>query len=384
MIGAVGSLLRRFWNRPRVPAPSRVWRDWVLVVALIAGVVIEAIARAELHWPIISAAVGVTLALTLLWRRTHPLPMVLIAFGAMAALDLAERIRGLEPVELYSSAGALILIYALVRWGAGREIVVGLAVVVASATISLVAKSSTVTDAVGGACVLAAAIAIGAGVRARASSRALEAEQHKLQERARIARDLHDTVAHHVSAIAVRAQAGLVTSASDPDATRDALRVIEVEASQALREMRSMVGVLRTDDAAALAPAPGLAQLAQLASTEGGVEVSVEIDGSVGDLSASAATALFRIAQESVTNARRHARELTRVHVKLDGDATAVTLTVSDDGSGGTDDQASSTGFGITGMTERARLLGGSLTSGTRGGRGWTVCATLPRNGAVR
>lgn len=107
--------------------------------------------------------------------------------------------------------------------------------------------------------------ALGAAFRYRASARMRELDQVKLLERERLARDLHDTVAHHVSAIAIRAQAGLATSVLQPDAATDALHVIEAEASRTLAEMRSMVRVLRRNEPADLAPSPGITDLEQLA-----------------------------------------------------------------------------------------------------------------------
>jgi signal transduction histidine kinase len=202
----------------------------------------------------------------------------------------------------------------------------------------------------------------------------------KLLERERLARDLHDTVAHHVSAMIIRAQAGLATAASDPSAATDALRVIEAEASRALAEMRGIVKVLRTDEPADLAPAPRVADLHGLAGRHVlGPAVEVAVSGDVEDLPSPVGTALYRLAQESVTNARRHARNATRIEVSVVADESSVRLRVTDDGEAAPARAAGSGGFGLAGMVERAGLVGGTCEAGPGPGRGWTVTAVLPR-----
>ena len=122
---------------------------------------------------------------------------------------------------------------------------------------------------------------------------------------------MHDTVAHHVSAIAIRAQAGRVVGANDPAAALDALEVIEREASRTLAEMRGIVGTLRGGEDAEFAPQPGLADLERLASTDGAPRVEVNVARHVGDVGPTVGAALYRVAQEAITNARRHARGAT-------------------------------------------------------------------------
>jgi signal transduction histidine kinase len=168
--------------------------------------------------------------------------------------------------------------------------------------------------------------------------------------------------------------------ASHPDAAADALRVIEAEASQALAEMRAMVRVLRHDQPAALAPQPRITDLSQLSGrSRPGPAVDVEVVGDVTGVPAPVSAAVFRLAQESVTNARRHARNATRIEVSVIVDEASVRLQVSDDGDPSTTRQASSPGYGLVGMIERAGLLGGTCDAGPSRGRGWTVTAVLPR-----
>jgi signal transduction histidine kinase len=205
-----------------------------------------------------------------------------------------------------------------------------------------------------------------------------------MREREQLARELHDTVAHYVSAIAVRAQAGRTLAATQPAAAVDALEVIEEAASRTLTELRAIVGALRDGDEADLAPQRGVADIARLASAADGPRVDVELSGDLEGLQPILGAAVYRIAQESITNAVKHARHATRIEVRVSGDRDCVRLTVRDDGDpapSGTDPAA---GYGLAGMSERAALLGGTLEAGPGAGSGWTVTAVLPRSGAAR
>ncbi|MFI6575506.1 sensor histidine kinase [Nocardiopsis sp. NPDC050513] len=374
----VDTLLRSVWDEPRPsdPPPRTRW-DWALVGALVAVAVVEGLLRPDLPWRALTVAVVAGLALTLPWRRTRPLAVLAVAFGVSAAFPL---LTGGTSAAMYTMAYLLLLPYALVRWGSGREIVAGAVIVLAQSGVGAVVDG--VADTVGGFAVLFSVGALGAALRFRAKARARELDQVRLRERERVARDLHDTVAHHVSAMAIRAQAGLVTAESRPGAAVDALRVIESEAARALTEMRAMVRALRRSDPADLAPHPGVGDLRRLAGRDrSGPSVQVEVDGAVDDLPPSVAAAVFRLAQESVTNARRHARNATRVEVRVTADDTSVRLRVSDDGDAVR--PTASRGYGLTGMFERAGLLGGSCEAAPDPGGGWTVTAVLPRNGGA-
>ncbi|MEH1122964.1 sensor histidine kinase [Micromonospora sp. CPCC 206061] len=371
-------LLRSVWDEPRPPgAPHRVWRDWALVAVLVPLVVLEAVVRwSDLHAPVVALVITAGLMPTLLWRRTRPLLMVAIAFGTCAVTPLFT---GAEP-DMNSLAFMILLPYAVFRWGSGREAVLGLAIMYAKLGLAAALGDISLGEAGGGSVVLFAAMAVGAAVRYRAGARLRELDQAKLLERERLARDLHDTVAHHVSAMAIRAQAGLATAPADPAAATDALRVIEAEATQALAEMRAMVRVLRRGEPAERAPTPRVSDLDQLAGrTRPGPAVEVELVGDVDALPPPVGTAIYRLAQESVTNARRHARHATRIEVRVAVDDAAVRLRVSDDGEATAARQASSSGYGLVGMMERAGLLGGTCEAGPAPDRGWTVTAVLPR-----
>jgi signal transduction histidine kinase len=375
----VQALLRPLWDEPR-PAdpPARVWRDWVLVAVLVPATLLETLLRPDLPHRALAVVLTVGLVPTLLWRRTRPLLMVAIAFAASAG---ASVLTGGNPPEPATVVYVLLLPYALFRWGSGREIVLGSAIMLARMALTLATGELLAGEAAGGLAVLAATCALGGALRYRASARLRELDQVKLLERESLARDLHDTVAHHVSAIAIRAQAGIATSATRPDAAVEALAVIEAEATRTLAEMRSMVHVLRRAGQAELAPSPRIADLAGLADTGGtGPAVDVAFSGDVDDVPPSVAAAVYRLAQESVTNSRRHARNATRIEVRVAADESAVRLHVRDDGDGGAA-RAPGSGYGLVGMIERAELLGGTCEAGPGPGRGWTVTAALPRAG---
>jgi signal transduction histidine kinase len=305
--------------------------------------------------------------------------MVAIAFAVCGLAPLV--MRGHAP-ELNTLAFIVLLPYALSRWGSGREVVIGSAIMLGKVGLSLLYDGDGfgLGNATAAFLVLSLAVAVGAAVRYRARARLRELDQVALLERERLARDLHDTVAHHISAIAIRAQAGLATAASRPDAATDALRVIEAEASRTLTEMRGMVRVLRRNQPADLAPSPRIVDLEQLTSqARDGPAVDVEIFGDLGDVPPPVGAAIYRLAQESVTNARRHARHATRIEVRVAADDTSVHLRVSDDGDASPVRPAAAPGYGLIGMIERANLLGGTCRAGPDAERGWTVTAVLPR-----
>ncbi len=162
----------------------------------------------------------------------------------------------------------LLLPYALFRWGGGVEAVTGMAIVVAAHALPT-AVSGNFSDLALGLPILSLPAALGASIRYRASSRLRETDQIRLREREQLARELHDTVAHHVSAIAIRAQAGRTLAASRPGAAVDALEVIEEAASRTLADLRGLVGALRDGDEAELAPQRGVADIERLANVAG-------------------------------------------------------------------------------------------------------------------
>jgi signal transduction histidine kinase len=379
----VRSALRALWAEPRPPHPPvRVWRDRALVAVLVSWSVIETTVRDDLARRPVALAVSLVIVLALLWRRTRPLGAVAVAFGTLIAFDVA-RIVAIDGTGPTSIAAVLVLPYSLFRWGAGREAAIGLGMILVWLAVTLAAVSADPAEAVAGYGFFLFSAALGASIRYHAGARVRDIEQAKLRQRNQLARELHDTVGHHVSAIAIQAQAGRALAASHPDRALATLATIEEAASRTLEEMRAMVGVLRDGTEPDLAPHPGVAEIEQLARSVGGwPRVDVQLSGDLDDLDPSVGVALYRIAQEAVTNAVRHARHATRAVVHVADEGERVRLTVRDDGEGGATGHPAP-GYGLVGMAERASLLGGTLQAGPDPDGGWTVDAVLPRSVAT-
>jgi signal transduction histidine kinase len=248
----------------------------------------------------------------------------------------------------------------------------------------------------------------------RAQAEAEEARRRASEERLRIARELHDVLAHNISLINVRAGVALHLIDEQPaavgaDQVRPALAAIKEASKDALGELRSVLDVLRQGEAAPLAPTAGLRDLDELVERASGtgLEVAVELDGdAIGGLPAGVDLAAFRIVQEALTNVVRHA-DATRATVRVRRGDDVLELTVDDDGRGAATPPAGGSpsrsaipgrhgatggaragaapagGQGISGMRERALALGGSLEAGPRPGRGFRVRARLPLPASV-
>ena len=223
---------------------------------------------------------------------------------------------------------------------------------------------------------------IGHSIRqARARTDLLRA-QTVMAERLRIARELHDIVAHSIGIIAIQAGAGRRVFDARPAEARDALAAIEATSRETLSGLRRMVTGLRLAEPgpgpgqAPLGPAPGLAGIERLAAMtlEAGVKVEVDWRGSREPLPADIDLSAFRIIQEAVTNVVRHAGT-GQCRVLIDQQDGYLSIEVTDSGRGGS---VAGTGYGITGMRERAALLGGDFSAGPRPGGGFRVAARLP------
>ncbi|MFD0151126.1 sensor histidine kinase [Streptomyces sp. NPDC055721] len=372
--------LRTLWTEPRPPdAPARVWRDWALLAASLGAVALEATLRENVVWRPVAVVFAVWLCLLPLWRRTRPLAMVTLGFGSVILLQLASLVAApREHVGLDTSVVVLVLVYALPRWGSGREIVLGSAVILTTFALGVVADDTPAAEQVGGFVFLWLPGLIGAAVRFWGTARERQLEQLRSREREQLARELHDTVAHHVSAMVIIAQAGRVLAGTDPSAAVEALEGVEEEGARTLEEMRAMVAALRDRGAGAeLAPPAGVADLERLVRTPGGrLRVDLGLDGELDALPPAVDAAVYRIVQESVTNALRHAVDATEVVVRVAAERHTVRVSVRDNGrrtGRGRD------GYGLTGLRERATLLGGTLRAGPGTDRGWHVEAELPR-----
>jgi signal transduction histidine kinase len=199
-----------------------------------------------------------------------------------------------------------------------------------------------------------------------------------LTERLRIARELHDAVAHSIATINVQAGAAEHVIAKHPDQAAAALQVIKQTSKQALAELREILGVLRRDEDDQRAPAAGLGQLEALlqSARRSGVQVQLLIMGKQAPLPTAVDLAAYRILQEALTNVARHAAS-GAADVTISYDGSSLTVIVSDQG-GGSETFTEGAGHGIAGMRERARALGGTLDAGPRPGGGFEVRGSLP------
>lgn len=372
------ALWRALWREPRPLGSAPVGPgDWLLVGGVEAAAVVEGIARPGLDGQPFVTLLAIAVMPVLLWRRRHPLTTCLLGFGAAGLLSAIQLAAGTADLGPSSMMAILTLLYSLVRWGSGREIAVGVPYVAAVVALGMYAAAAGLADIIGGGLLLLLFVSLAAVFRSRADLWQRQQREIRNAERLALARELHDTVAHHVSAIAVQAQAGGVVVRTKPGQAAEVLAQIEAEATRTLAEMRGMVRVLRADGWDAYSPQPGVADLPTLARTGAIPAVDVSLTGAVSGLPGAVDAAVYRIAQEALTNAVRHARSATHVGIDLCRVGDDVQLRVTDDGLTPAGSGAQP-GFGLTGMAERAQLLGGSPSAGPAPHGGWVVEAVLP------
>lgn len=309
------------------------------------------------------------------FRRRIPL-IAVATVNSVAAACVALALRGSEVADVGSPGGLAdaVLFYALCRWSTPLRIGIGFAVGIASEVIVLAASGNVRAE--GWTMVLPwfAIAAVALAMRYRAHAIAVRHEQVRLAERNSLARELHDTVAHHVSAIAVQAQAGQYVVDSNPAAAAEVLKSIEAIANESIDEMQRMVRILRSEGDRRPTLAPDTLDV--LTVNEGRPVVAVSGDTRLDELPAEVGAALFRVAQESITNARRHSRDVTFIDVAVERHADRVQMTVDNDGTPTT--RNSGSGYGQVGMRERAEALGGAFESSARPARGWRTSTSIP------
>lgn len=328
-------------------APVSVRRRWPLA-GLCAGLVPETLLTSLGYG---SGAAGVaTLVLLYSVASYRGLAMALCAllmsFLAYARAGTATPITGRNWSE-----HLVVLIVLLAVWGAGR---------------SLRLRRAYLEELKDRAARLERASA--------ADTRAARAE-----ERSRIARELHDVVAHHVSVMTVQAAAARRVLASDPDLAREALSAIEHTGRMAMTEMRNIVGVLRTDARAELGPQPGMQDLPALVEQmrEAGLATRLSVEGDARPIPAGVDLAAYRLIQEGLTNSLRHAGPGAKAVVTVRHDPRELDVRVEDDGRGVTG-LSGQPGHGLVGIRERVALYGGILSIGPRPGGGFEVRARFP------
>jgi signal transduction histidine kinase len=399
--------------------------DGVLAFALGFGGIVEAIGLRSF------ALIPITFGLTvpIIFRRGHPLG----AFAAAIIAGTAQVVVGTHPVP--ADLSIVVLLYTLAAYTTRRLSVAGLGICLVGSAAQLarfyvrVGWHPVPNWLLMGAIVFAGpsliAWTIGDSMRYRRAyyanleERAARLERDKdaqariaaAAERARIARELHDVVAHNVSVMVVQADGATYALGSDPDRAREALAAISATGRQALAEMRALLGVLRRNDddstpplppvpasvaarddgpsepapltgtaePASLTPMPGVEQLDDLLdqTRAAGLTVSCTIEGDPIPLASGTGLAAYRIVQESLTNTRKHAGPLAQASVVLRYSPDALELVITDDGLG---DAApcDGAGHGLTGMRERAAMYGGTVSAGPVLGGGFQVTALLP------
>jgi signal transduction histidine kinase len=329
-------------------------------------------------------------AVSLLARRRYPVAVLAVTLvTAIAAMALKA-----DVVWFALTVAFLTAVVARERAAAIASLVIGYVAAVWPPWLIGQSNHASITFALGLAAGLAFLLIIGELIRIRSQRAAAvalgrEEEQRRRasEERMRMARDLHDVVAHNIAVINVQANTALHLMDRQPERARSALVTINDVSKQALVELRSVLGVLRDVDEASRSPrsprspAPGLARLGDLAehASAAGLTVRVEEDGQRAALPADVDLTAYRIIQEALTNSARHSGG-ARATVRLRHGDDALLIEVDDDGRPGSRPahQGGGSGNGIAGMTERAAALGGTLEARPRAEGGFAVRAWLP------
>lgn len=337
------------------------------------------------------ALLVIAFTVPLAWRRSRPLITELTICAALVVqlVFVAPQVSflvGLAPMAVAN--------YSVAAYAPARVRMVGL---LAIFTVELVIFARIPSERAGGEVLFAIFVALGTWmvgdvVRARSANAARAMDQARglvierdaaaaaalVDERARIARELHDVIAHSVSVMGVQAGAARMLLDSDPDAAREALRGIEVTARSSVAELQRLLAVLRDDDVSpALTPQPGLAQLPALVEQvrAAGLPVHVATLGAATNIAPGVDLAAYRIVQEALTNALKYAGAPTSVQIRYEG--ADLHIEVRDAGSWSSAAPAGA-GHGLVGMQERAQLYGGTCRAAPDPAGGFVVRARLP------
>lgn len=366
--------------------------DWTLALGLVVSAVYQVwagtAAGSSPRWLVTLFVVAALLPLA--WRRRAPLAVLTTVLAAIAAHSLF-----LAELASFQYFAALVLaVFSVAAYADGRRAALGVAIatalVVAASIVKLV--DGDPLSEIPGPFVVLAAVVIGGRALAlrRAETEQLTSLARELAqrneadaraavgaERSRIARELHDVVAHAVSVIVVQAQAADRVLEGEHPSARESLQAIESTARTALVEMRRLLEMLRADEGDAdLAPQPGLEHLDVLVRQvrEAGLEVDLRVEGERRPVPAGVDLSAFRIVQEALTNTLKHAGPAHALVTVRYGPGE-IEVEVVDDGAP-TDTTGS--GQGLVGMRERAAVVGGRVETGPRTGRGYAVRASLP------
>jgi signal transduction histidine kinase len=314
-------------------------------------------------------------------RRRAPLPVFLVSATAVTLLMVRGHSSGALPLALFLGA------YTVGAYRPAREVVVAAVFITAYMTVLQVADTPgfAMADLLSSELAFGTALVAGWTMQERVDridafdrEQAAAALRVAADERLRIAQELHDVVAHSLGVIAVQAGVGLHVIDTDPAEARRSFEHISRTSRASLAEIRGLLGVVRSGDgAASYRPAPGIGEVSRLADevTGAGLPVDLRVDGDIGGVPTGVGLAGYRIVQEALTNALRHAGA-HEARVRVDGRAGLLLIEVTDDGRGPAGDLVR--GHGLIGMQERAALYGGSLDAGPGAGGGFRVTARLP------
>jgi signal transduction histidine kinase len=334
---------------------------------------------------VVAAAVSLLATGAVALRRRWPFTIgVVVAWAFALQLAFAG-----DPQIIAASIGWFCALYGMTVWTSTRGFVLGMALLVLSFGFTLAAPEGPAADSV----VLFALVTVivmllvrrvvgdrDRRVQLAERERDVAAREAVVEERARIARELHDAIAHNVSTMVVQAGAERRLLNGSDGSTREVLETIEHVGRGALTEMRRLVGMLRSENGDPLAPQPGLDDLATLATQvrEAGLPVELFVEGERRELSVGIELSAYRIVQEALTNALKHAGDArATVHVRYRDDS--LELEIADDGASGADAAAlASGGHGLVGMRERVALYGGRFDAGRSPSGGFRVRALLP------
>jgi signal transduction histidine kinase len=362
--------------------PDLVKLDWAFAALFAVGGQLEVWLGNGAHGerPVVAIS-GTILAAAVAVRRRYPATAGLVAVVVANVVALAWR-----PPSLVTYGVAWICaVYALTVWTSRRLFALGVA---AFALPTLVAEAVGAGPSGGGEFVVIALVImllVRQGIRGRdrraeiaERERELAAREAVVEERARIARELHDVIAHNVSMMVVQAGAERRVLDSANGSTREVLQTIEQIGRGALTEMRRLVGMLRADGEDPLAPQPGLDDVATLVGQvrEAGLPVELTVEGERRDLPAGIELSAYRIVQEALTNALKHAGD-AHAQVSIRYGADSLEVEILDDGRDGANGRAGG-GHGLVGMRERVALYGGRFDASRRPGGGFAVRAKLP------
>jgi signal transduction histidine kinase len=353
--------------------------DAVLVIACYLTIVIDAALDGRLEWWVVVLAA--TNTVPLLWRRRYPLLVTAIVGIGTAWLDLAYQL-----IEI--PAAQLVATYTFAALSPPLRRMFGVLGTVIGVTASITVPGDELLNLAPNALMFLVAYTLGTSARARrariemleerARRLAEEQEAAAARERQRIAREMHDILAHSMSLVVVQAEAGPVAVHSDPDKAEEVFDTISATAREALAQLRRTLTVLR-EDQPDRQPQPGLDGLAPLVDgvRRAGLAASLEEHGERRPVPADLAATAYRIVQESLTNTVKHAAA-RQVSVRLEWLGGALKVEVRDDGRGPAGSRGPG-GRGLLGMRERVSAAGGELTCGPGpDGVGFRVAASLP------